>query len=299
MGIINHLKSTALYAESWNVAFRFGYPGMVFNDKKKSFNIIANSIRFWVADPMVFEYNGLVYIFAELYDYKLCRGTIGYTVFDGEKYGKWKQIIVEDYHLSYPFVFIKNGDVLMIPESSEAEKLLLYRATDFPDKWEQVKEIASGVKWVDTTLHNDNDRILAFTEKIGHPVEDLKLCLDDELNILSTEVLFSDSNSYRCGGRVFSYEDNIVRVCQDCNEGYGIALLFRLCKTDLSEELKCIRISPDNLKYDKKLFLDGMHTYSAIDKMEVIDIKTRRLNLINLFFRCVNKYRKLKKSKEK
>lgn len=33
----------------------------------------------------------------------------------------------------------------------------------------------------------------------------------------------------------------------------------------------------------------GMHTYTANEIMEVIDLKTRRFNLINFIFRLLNK----------
>jgi hypothetical protein len=36
-----------------------------------------------------------------------------------------------------------------------------------------------------------------------------------------------------------------------------------------------------------------MHTYNASTHFEVIDIKTRRFNLLNLLFRMLSKLRKL------
>ena len=51
-------------------------------------------------------------------------------------------------------------------------------------------------------------------------------------------------------------------------------------------------ISPEELNYSQKIYLDGMHTYNASKEYEVIDIKTRRFNLLNFIFRLVGKVRR-------
>ena len=35
--------------------------------------------------------------------------------------------------------------------------------------------------------------------------------------------------------------------------------------------------------------MDGMHTYNASENYEVVDIKTRRFNILNFVFRLLNK----------
>lgn len=283
------IRYSPLYAESWNIAFREKPSGSILDNKSDKFFIIPNSKKYWAADPMVFEYQKKVYIFAELYDYTLCRGTIGYTVFDGCKFSKWKQIIVEEFHMSYPNIFTVNDEIYMIPETSEAQKLILYKAINFPDKWKIEKVIKDGVKFVDTTFLKSKNGYIGYTEELTRPIKDLLLYFDDDLNLLSSELIAEDSKLMRCGGRIFNRDKMIVRVCQDCEEKYGGALIFRICDKESLKEIKSIHISPEQLCYDKNIFLDGMHTYTSIPNMEVIDIKTRRFNMLNLFYRTINK----------
>jgi hypothetical protein len=49
-------------------------------------------------------------------------------------------------------------------------------------------------------------------------------------------------------------------------------------------------IFPEDLHYDKTMLLDGMHTYNSSEHYEVIDIKTRRFNLLNFVMRIVGKF---------
>ena len=55
------LVDTTLFAESWNVAFRLKKQGSILEDLDSMFTIIPNSIRYWVADPMVFTYQNHTY----------------------------------------------------------------------------------------------------------------------------------------------------------------------------------------------------------------------------------------------
>ena len=130
-----------LFAESWNIAIRKSKQGDVLTDLETPFNILKNNISSWCADPFVFTYKEETYIFAEIYDYKLCRGTIGYAILRDGNIGKWNQVIVEDHHLSYPFIFEYDENVYIIPESSQNNTLDVYKAVDFPDKWEKQKTL--------------------------------------------------------------------------------------------------------------------------------------------------------------
>ncbi|WP_435645154.1 glucosamine inositolphosphorylceramide transferase family protein [Butyricicoccus porcorum] len=284
------IQNTPLFAESWNAAYRKKSIGTILEDHDTPFHIIKNSSRFWAADTMVYEYNGETYLFAELYDYKLCRGTLGVALFDGIQFGAWKQIIVEPFHLSYPLVFERENCIYMLPETSEVGQLRLYKAVQFPYKWELYKVIKDGVHWVDTTLFKQRDIFIGFTQSLDGERGNLRFELDQNFDIYDIQKLPTEKiETYRNGGRFFELPDGMIRVCQDCVDDYGAALFFRKYDNHCHHELKNIHISPQDLKFDRHIFLQGMHTYTATDKFEVIDVKTRRLNLINLFFRLKNK----------
>lgn len=286
------LVDTTLFAESWNVAFRLKKQGSILEDLDSMFTIIPNSIRYWVADPMVFTYQNHTYIFAELYDYIRCRGILGYSQYDGKKFGKWKPIIIENWHLSYPLIFEYDNNIYIMPESGANKSLDLYKAVDFPDKWEKVKNIINDVNWADTTIYETCGGFEGYTQLIDNEnVKSQKIKLDKSFNIISVEdeTIYHKKECIRSGGRLFTKGNMTIRVCQDCREDYGRGLYFYCYDNNTNEELETIHLYPEQLKINKNIPLRGMHTYTANEIMEVIDLKTRRFNLINFIFRLLNK----------
>ena len=281
------LRNTPLYAESWNVAFRKKPQGTILEDRASVFTVVPNHFRFWAADPFVFEHEGKIYIFAELYDYVLRRGVIGVAEYRGDnRFSQWRVVLKESFHMSYPFVFRMGGEIYMIPETHRRKGLLLYRATKFPDQWELDKILREDVAWVDTTIIPDGDGFLGFAQSITNgETRDITIRLNSNLQLIREESCkHQDPVRQRPGGRMFRRNEEIIRITQDCVDDYGKALFF--CFEETGER---IRIAPDELCFSKSISIDGMHTYSATGTMEVIDIKTRRLNLLNLIFRIVKK----------
>lgn len=117
---------------------------------------------------------GKTYIFAELYDYLRRKGCIGYCELlpDGSQ-SKWKAVLKEKYHMSYPQPIEHNGDVYLIPESSFGKVLCAYKAVSFPDKWEKAYVLASGIGLTDTTFVSDSDRVYAFACSAEDPTDEI------------------------------------------------------------------------------------------------------------------------------
>lgn len=293
------IKKTPLWAESWNVAFRFAKSGDILSAPGKTFHIIPNTYRYWAADPLLFEFNNQTYIFAELYDYVRTRGIIGVSIFNGETFGEWKPVVIEDYHLSYPYVFSHDNGIYMIPETSKNHELSLYKATNFPFKWEKIKSIVQNVDWVDTTIIKKRNSIIGWTEdNITH--QNYLLRFDSQLNLLKKEPFSSlKQNCSRCGGQPWSEHDSIVLVTQDCTEDYGKSLFFNFLDSNTLEIQYIKKLDPTRLTFDRPFYLDGVHTYSSSEKFEVIDLKTKRFSLLNFIFRVRNKaicvFKKFKK----
>lgn len=281
------LRYTPLYAESWNVAFRPKPQGSILTDRETPFAVIPNPMRYWAADPMIFSHEGKTYLFAELYDYILYRGVIGVCEYRDGGFTPWKPIIREKFHMSYPYVFRMGSEICMIPETTQRNALLVYRAVEFPLRWELYKVIREDICWADTTIISDGDGFIGQSQAYGGDgTKTLELRLDRELNLLSqTESPDADPKTSRPGGRPFRLDSRCWWVCQDCREGYGKALYFR---SDAGQ----VHLKPQELTYTKRLLLDGMHTYSATGELEVIDLKTRRLNPLNFVMRMVGKLRR-------
>ncbi len=290
------LRDTALYAESWNVAYRQCGCGALLADKDTPFTVIDNAYRYWAADPFVIEEGGKVYIFAELYDYILRRGVLGYCELRGGKRMKWTPVITEPHHLSYPCIVREDGKIFLMPESGEAEELALYEAVAFPDKWEKRTVLRKGEKLADTTPLPTKQGRKALTHRVDdaqHP----RLTVID-LEDVSCDEVVAEAQSFRSrpAGHMFYRGSRLMRPAQlsdDSGDGYGKGLLF--CECSVNENGKyCEReideVRPQMLRFSRAIYLDGMHTYNASERFEVIDVKTRRFNLLNLLMRLVSKF---------
>lgn len=291
-----------LFVEGWNVAFRNKSCGSILEDLKTEFVVIPNRWYGWCADPFVFEYQNQTYIFAELFDYIKGYAGIAYCVLKDNKFSKWKVVIKESFHMSYPHVFEQDGEIYMLPETSGNKSLILYKAKRFPDIWEREEVLVSGLKIVDTTIDNPNLRgSLGLTYKINDNSK-WELLL---FQLIDKKVIFSDLASLstddsiaRPGGCFFEYQGKKFRVSQDCEKGYGYALNFMeiidFSKTSFKER-KVKYISPEDISINKQILVTGVHTYNANCSYEVIDIKHVDYSVVYFVFRIINKIKRVMK----
>lgn len=286
---------SSICAESWNVAWREAVPGTILTDKNTPFTVIENPLRYWAADPFVVEKDGKTYIFAELYDYIRCRGILGCCELIPGKKCRWRPIIAEPFHLSYPCILEHGGKTYLMPESGEDRSLLLYEAVEFPWKWKRVKALRENVCFADTTPVTDDG--LALTHQVDDARHPRLLLIDltgrrPDVPAENQELLRS-----RPAGKPFRVDGRLIRPIQhswDFDQNYGKSLIFSTVTLEdtLCREEPVAEITPANLHYSRPIFLDGMHTYNASTHFEVIDIKTRRFNLLNLAFRILSKFRR-------
>lgn len=288
------LQKSPLFAESWNVAWRKAAPGTILNDKSTPFSIIENPLRYWAADPFVVERDGKTFIFAELYDYIRCRGILGVCELVPGKKCRWEPIIVEPFHLSYPCILEQDGKIYLMPESGYHSVLLLYEAVEFPRKWRRVRTIREGICLADTTPLT-KERYLAHL--VNEPMDPKLLLVDPTGQQPDMMVGGADPLCSRPAGKPFLFRSERYRPIQhswDFLSNYGKSLVFSRWELDEAgyRESPVCEIHPEDLRYSRPIFLDGMHTYNTSPHFEVIDIKTRRFNLLNLVFRFLCKYRR-------
>ena len=295
--ILSALKKRLLCG-NWHVAYRQLPEGSILSDRTTPFQIIPNTARFHAMDPFVFKFNHETFIFAEVYDRWLSRGTIGYCKWNGNGFSSWKQVIVESYHLSYPFLYEDNGEVFMVPESFLNQDVHAYRAVDFPDKWEFSHVLARNVKYVDTTLFRQDKTEYAFAYDVESMEKQLLLfeIHDRQFNMASRAVISKDYSSARPGGRVFNYNGDMIRVSQDCDGAYGKAVVFsrinHLKSGGEFDEIPLCRVGVGAVVLDDDIPYCGIHTYNAVDTMEVIDLKGHCFNVVDYIGRFAGKIRK-------
>ena len=116
----------------------------------------------FVADPFMILINNLWYMFFEVLNAKSGLGEIGYaTSYDCIEWTYKEIVLREKFHLSYPMVFKENQQLYMVPETRQAGEIRLYKATDFPKKWEQEKVLIKG-DYADATLFKEDNKWWMF-----------------------------------------------------------------------------------------------------------------------------------------
>lgn len=184
----------------------------------------------YVADPFILHHEGSWYMFFEVLRSDSGRGEI--AVARSEDLLRWSYIgvvLAEPMHLSYPHVFAHDGTVYMVPESHEASSVRLYRARDFPMRWEFVGSLVDGKPFVDASLVLHHGHWYMFVGTIPHggfTSQSLHLYHADVLEGPwlehgSSPLIRDDPRMARPAGRVIEHESVLVRYVQDCETTYG------------------------------------------------------------------------------
>ena len=282
--------------DCWYIGIRKAELGAILHDYKTPFHILKLNKNGWTADPFLFVKNGDIYIFGEYYDYRLGRGIIAYAKYNEKtrQINDWEPAIVEPYHLSFPYIYEKDGDVYIIPESNHANCLCRYKAIEFPRKWKK-SIIDKGHRLADTALFSIDNQSYGYTlqRKMSDPyIYESKIFIDKNECIEYIDGYYNDDPSTRrLGGAFFESGNSLVKVAQDCSHFYGEALVFsNFYKNEngFQEEI-LLRLSPEMLVFDRSIEPCGIHTYNAAGGYEIIDIKSRRLSLIQRFWNLKRK----------
>lgn len=264
--------------EFWTIAYRKRGAKLLLEDSTVAFHIIKNTWRYWCADPHLFENDDRTYVFAELYDRVLRRGVIGCCEITDNGYTPWKIVLKMPWHLSYPHIFKKDGEVYMIPESYVGNEIALYKAIQFPEKWKKVRTLKENFVAVDSTLFSYEDRMWLQTLQFekNHELFQLFAVEGDKLLNNPFQIAMDDANK-RPAGKLFWYNNKFYRPAQDCTDRYGCALNFyevTKVKNDAYQETLAVKILPTEIHSDFPGIPQGIHTYNQSEKYEIIDLKS-------------------------
>lgn len=268
---------------------------------EEKFHVIKNNSNSWVADPFLLHYKGEMYIFGEMWINLKEKGVIAYSKWDGEKFSRWYPVIEESYHLSYPNVFTYGGEIYICPESNESNEIYLYKAIEFPHRWEKVHVLISAGRYVDTTFFKNDNEIYGLTYKLLEGRKDIngQLCIfrvdNGKAVFLSNNPISEDDSVARPAGKCIKRNNKRIRVSQNCNGVYGKSLVFSEMSfdgVDYKERLLC-EIYPKDIVYNEKFNLIGIHTYNEAGNYQVIDLRSYDFSVKLLFWKIINKFRKV------
>lgn len=266
--LIDHINNSF---NRWEVAYRIGGHG--------GYSIIRSPEYGWVADPFLVEYKGDIYIFAEIFLWKSERnGIIGYCKYNGRSFGEWVVSMDRHWHLSYPFVFTKDDNLFMIPESYQLGEVAVYQLIQFPDKWEKVRTLISNVEYCDSTLFqykNGKEYMFTFERGLKSPAGRGLLYDLDTKGLVNMRNLSDNLQGARCGGKVIIDHNRYIRVAQNCFPEYGKGLIFYEIDSiePKYEEHEIYRMDVSDIQGDFNNNHIGIHTYNRLGEIEVIDLK--------------------------
>lgn len=247
----------------------------------------------YLADPFGLWRDGKLYVFAEHFDYRDAIGRIQVTVFgrDLRLLGQ-REVLREDWHLSYPYVFESDGETWMLPEAHQSQGLWLYRAKAFPDGWERAHRLELQDIPLDATPFHDGSRWWLFYAPAyppAHRLTHLHAAFAESLagpwTSHPANPILIDPAGARPGGTPSWSEGKLHLPLQDCQGTYGAALRLlhfdHLCPDRVSVQTGITLHAPAQAAP----YRDGCHTLSSAGPVTLIDVKRSRGSVLGLTMR--------------
>lgn len=191
----------------------------------------------YAADPFLIERNGTVFCYYEELVYQTGLGRIAVARLTENGAERLGTALETNYHLSFPNVFEAGGELYMMPETLRAERLEIWRCTDFPLGWTRHASGPEGLLLADPVLVDLDGSWWLFGNTCHDGFGDFssELCLyqvdgPDLQEIVPHPLnpIVVGSDVARGGGRVFKKDGRLFRTSQDNSRqhyGYGLNVM--------------------------------------------------------------------------
>jgi hypothetical protein len=235
--------------------------------------------RFW-ADPFLVEDGARTWLFFEDAEIASGKGVLRCAEVRADgSLGESRVALERDYHLSYPFVIRHRGEWYMLPETSENRTVELWRATEFPWRWELAKVLMRDIVAVDPTLFERDGKLWLFvnmSESGGAAHDELFLfhadSLHDEWRPHPQNPIVSDVRRARPAGALFVEAGHLYRPAQDCSGEYGSAIWLH--RVDFLDEQNYRETPVRRIDARWHPGATGTHTLARAGGFDAIDAKT-------------------------
>jgi len=255
----------------------------------------------FLADPFGFWRDGLLHVFVETYDYRVRVGRIEVLIYDSAyRLLDRRLALAEAWHLSYPQVFEAEGEIWMLPEAHRSGGLTLYRAVEFPHRWEAVFRIGLDAVAVDATvLFHEGMWWMFYTpatsarSKVGALHVAFAERVTGPWTVHPGNPVREDMASTRPGGTACVLDGRVMLPVQDCSWTYGGAMrslwFDRLTRDEVVTRSGPVIDVPARFGP----YVEGMHTVSAAGDVTLIDVKRTELSVRGVSIEAVREGRKL------
>jgi hypothetical protein len=231
----------------------------------------------YIADPFLLERDGHDWLFVEKYDRLKRKGSIIATRLGPQGMPEgWLPVLDQPHHLSFPFVFVSQGHVCMIPESAQRGRVDLYRADRFPDCWVFERTLWNHPAW-DTVLHVGADGTHFFLctirdpqQPVGHLFLFTAADLYSDWSLHPSSPVSVDCRFSRNAGPLFEIEGQLHRVAQDPVPHYGRRMHFFRIDVITRSAYREVHVGTREPPSTDPLAI-GTHAYSRGSRLEVVD----------------------------
>jgi hypothetical protein len=239
--------------------------------------------RRYIADPFGMQIDGKLHVLVEEYDYGTNKGVIKALLSEEEEGGEARPAIELPVHMSYPYLLRERDEIFCIPETHQASEVSLYKAVEFPGRWEKIGVLIRDFRAVDATVFRHDGRWWLFcTDESEGPNSHLHIWYAEELTgpwlPHPLNPVKMDIRSARPAGTPFQRDGQLFRPAQDCSATYGGAVMINrilaLSTTEFAEET-VHRLAP----LPESPYGEGLHTLSSAGSRTLIDAKVETVDL--------------------
>ena len=245
----------------------------------ENFRVIRPAADRLYADPFVVEKDGHTYIFFEELVFAEQKGKISCLEIDESGVACEPRVVVQgSSHLSYPFVFEWNGAMYMMPEMAASGRSEVYRAVQFPWRWELERVVFENARLYDPTICQIDSKFWLFASG----VEQDAYC-NSQLHLFFADsplgpwtphpqnpVVF-DVRRARPAGQLFRWRGELIRPGQDCSSTYGRAIALN--RIDVISERSYRETPVSTLGPEWMRGNMGAHTLSWSQQFQAVDCR--------------------------
>lgn len=240
----------------------------------------------WFADPFFLRVDDThIVLLAEEFCYASKKGRIAKLVIKREGYllEEMKIILELPSHLSFPFIYWKDGSVYIIPESSKSGQTDVYA---YHEETDEVKKISTlcHLPLTDAVLIDmpDGREYVLSTKEPTQNKNHLQVYSVDtdiwKMDEQPIQDICFGSNIARNAGNVFVVDGVMYRPAQDCNKGYGNGVVIQQMNYANGQfSLKDVR----TFFSDIPTFDMGYHTFNRMNGLIVVDAHGHRYQMAN------------------
>ena len=235
----------------------------------------------WYADPFLIAHEGSHYCFFEDLGRGANAASISVAKLQADSLDVPSTALKSDYHMSFPFVFEHDGDIYLLPETIGANRIEIWKAEAFPNRWTLHATALEGQQFADPVLVQIDGQWWLFAnpsnDSLGDFSSELWLFRVDGPDLRQLEPhplnpVVVGSDTARNGGRVLYSNGRLLRFSQDnsgSTYGYGLNIMeiTTISETDY-RETRVRHICPDDIPN-----VIGCHHIDFLDGRFVMDIR--------------------------